>query len=81
MVGEYVNSAFELGRRRTLRSVTRSAACNNVSPEMSSTIFVSRGSEEPDGGGGGDGEEEAAVEAVARYLERPAHTGDLLALE
>ena len=58
-------------RRHTLRSATKSAACNSVSPEMSSTIFEILGSEEVAGGGGGV-EEDAAVEAVARHLERPA---------
>lgn len=64
-----------------MRSVTKSAACNSVSPEMSSTIFVIRGSDEVAGGGGGEVEVDAAAEAVARYLERPAHTGELLLLE
>lgn len=51
----------------TFNSVTRSAACSNVKPEISSTIRPILGSEGATGGG--DVEEEVAVAAVVRHLD------------
>jgi len=52
----------------TFNSVTRSAACSKVKPEMSSTMRPILGSERA-AGGGGDVEEVAAAAAVARHLD------------
>lgn len=53
------------GRQHTFSTVTKSAACNNVSPEMSSTIRDTVGSFGFDTGGSGGGvdfwEESVAV--------------------
>lgn len=48
-----------------MSNVTRSAACRRVSPEMSSTILTSRGSE-------GKGADEDSAGAVANHLDEPA---------
>lgn len=60
----------------TLSSVTRSAACSNVSPEISSTIFDSLGSE-----GTAVGAEELSAGAVASHLALPVSLRIKLARE
>jgi len=58
---------------RDFNSVTRSAACSNVKPEMSSTILFSFGSAVTLGdGGGGAGDDAASAAAVARHLDELA---------
>ena len=54
-------------RGQTLSNVTRSAACNRVRPEMSSTILTSFGSD-----GSGEFEVEASAAAVAIHRDEPA---------
>lgn len=64
---------------RTLSSVTRSAACSRVSPEISSTILFNFGSAATLGdGGGGVDSEAAAGAAVARHLDELARELGLL---
>jgi len=55
---------------RVFNCVTRSAACNSVNPEMSSTIRVMLGSCDDFAGGGGGTEDDASAAAVARNLEQ-----------
>lgn len=55
---------------RTFSNDTRSAACNSVNPEMSSTILFNLGSAVV--GGGGGVVEAVSAAAVAKHLEGPA---------
>lgn len=57
-------SIFE-SSKRTLSNVTRSAACSNDSPEISSTILFKTGSLLVAAGGGGGVEEVDAATSVA----------------
>jgi hypothetical protein len=59
----------------TLSKETKSAACSNVSPEMSSTILFSFGSVEVVGGGGVC--EEEGVASVANHREPPDRSAEL----
>ena len=59
----------------TLSNETKSAACNNVSPEISSTILFSFGSVEVVGGGGVS--EVEGIASVANHRELPDRSADL----
>ena len=63
----------------TLSKETKSAACSNVSPEMSSTILFSLGSAEVVGGGGVW--EVEGVASVANHRELPDRSAELHSTE
>lgn len=58
-----------------LSNETKSAACNNVSPEISSTILFSFGSAEVAGGGGVC--EVEGIASVVNHRELPDRRADL----
>lgn len=61
------------GLGRTLSVETKSAACNSVSPEMSSTIWLILGFRETTGGG----VEPSVVASVASHLEQAGRNDEL----